>query len=173
MMESTYSVSSLEGLVSSKRRLHLPPNSCGESEIEVDGFRVADVQIAVRLGRKARMHAAAVLVGLQVVEDDLADEVGRGRSSARRSRAGSSDFSLLMLCHLAFHELHAARSTAMRLVDALESRSRGPALPAFQTAAERSCGRTRRREWAGTSGLALIFSSSAAARKRCVQARRG
>ena len=78
--------------MSSKRRLHLPPNSCGEAEIEVDGFGVADVQIAVRLRRKARMHAAAVFVGLQIVEDDLADEIG-WRRSGRLARL--SDSSLL------------------------------------------------------------------------------
>ena len=51
----------------------------GEAEIQVDRLGVADVQIAVRLRRKARVHAAAVFVGLQIVEDDLADEVGRRR----------------------------------------------------------------------------------------------
>ena len=48
----------------------------GQAEIQADGFGVADVQIAVRLGRKARVHAAAELAGLQVVEDDVANEIG-------------------------------------------------------------------------------------------------
>src|SRR5258707_249774 len=38
MMESTYSVSSLEGLVSSKRKLHLPPNSAASPK-----FRLMDL----------------------------------------------------------------------------------------------------------------------------------
>ena len=58
MMESTYSCSSFSGLVSSKRRLVLPPNSVGQAEVQADGLGVADVQIAVRLRRKARLHAA-------------------------------------------------------------------------------------------------------------------
>ena len=48
-----------------------------QAEIQADRLGVADVQIAVRLRRKARVHAAAELVGLQVVEDDVADEIGR------------------------------------------------------------------------------------------------
>ena len=62
----------------------------GESEIQVDGFGMADVQIAVRLRRKARVHAAAVFVGLQIVEDDVADEVGSDRlRRTQRSRVRS------------------------------------------------------------------------------------
>ena len=79
MIASTYSVSSFEGLVSSKRRLHLPPNSLRESEIQMDGFGVADVQISVGLGREARMHAAPVFIGLQVFTNDVTDEIGRSR----------------------------------------------------------------------------------------------
>ena len=41
-------------------------------------------------------------------------------------------------------------------LDAVQAGSRGRALPAFRTAAARSCGRRRRREWAGTSGRSLI-----------------
>src|SRR5437667_4124960 len=33
MIESTYSVSSLDGLVSSKRKLHLPPNSVANPKL--------------------------------------------------------------------------------------------------------------------------------------------
>jgi len=39
---------------------------------------MADVEIAVRLGRKARLHPAAVLACLQVILDDIADEVPAG-----------------------------------------------------------------------------------------------
>ena len=56
---STYSCSSLVGLVSSKRRWQRPPNSCGDAEVEADRLGVADVQVAVRLRREAR-HDLAV-----------------------------------------------------------------------------------------------------------------
>ncbi len=39
------------------------------------------MQIAVRLRRKARVYAAFVLIGGDVVADNLADEVGRTRWS--------------------------------------------------------------------------------------------
>ena len=48
--------------------------------------------------------------------------------------------------------------------------SRGPARPAFQTAAARLCVRRRPRGSAETSGRFLPFASAAAARKRRVQA---
>ena len=40
---------------------------------------MADVQIAVGLGWKARMHAPLVFAGLQVIEDDVANEIRRAR----------------------------------------------------------------------------------------------
>ena len=56
LIASMYSCSSLIGLVSSKRRWQRPPNSSRDAEIEADRLGVADVQVAVRLGRKARHH---------------------------------------------------------------------------------------------------------------------
>ena len=47
-----------------------------EAEIQADGLGVADMQVAVRLRRKARDEFAAVLVGGEVALDNLADEVG-------------------------------------------------------------------------------------------------
>src|SRR5206468_1055503 len=47
----------------------------GDSKVEADGLSVADVQIAVRLGGKTSDHSPAVLAGLQISFDDLADEV--------------------------------------------------------------------------------------------------
>src|ERR1019366_1113227 len=38
---------------------------------------MADVQVAVGLGRKAGVHASVVLAGLQVFDDDVADEISR------------------------------------------------------------------------------------------------
>ena len=49
-----------------------------QAEVEADGLGVADVQVAVRLRREARGHAAAVLAGGHVGFDDLPDEIGRG-----------------------------------------------------------------------------------------------
>ena len=46
----------------------------GDAEVEADGLGVADVQVAVRLGRKARDHLADATRG-QVLLDDLAEEV--------------------------------------------------------------------------------------------------
>ena len=74
-IESTYSTSSVAGFVSSKRRLHVPPKSRGDAEVQADRFGVADVQVAVRLGRKPRGDAAAVLAGGVVGGDDVADMI--------------------------------------------------------------------------------------------------
>ena len=74
---STYSCSSLAGLVSSKRRLHLPPNSCASAEVQADRLGVADVQVAVRLRREARVHPAAEAARAVVLVDDAADEIER------------------------------------------------------------------------------------------------
>ncbi len=53
----------------------------GQAEIEADGLGVADVQVAVGLGREAGVDAAAPFAGADVLVDDLADEIpGRGRS---------------------------------------------------------------------------------------------
>ncbi len=58
-MASMYSCSSLAGLVSSKRRWQRPPNSSRDAEIQADRLGVADMQIAVGLGRKAGDHRLA------------------------------------------------------------------------------------------------------------------
>ncbi len=67
----------------------MPPYSARDAEVQADRLGVADVQVAVRLGRKPRGDAAAVLAGRVVGVDDLADEVealgGPGR------RRGHSD----------------------------------------------------------------------------------
>jgi hypothetical protein len=54
-----------------------------ESEVQADRFRVAQMQIAVRLRRKARVYAALILAGLQIVDDDIADKVGRAAGRLR------------------------------------------------------------------------------------------
>src|SRR6266404_6047090 len=52
-----------------------------EAEVQADAFRVADVEVAVRLRREAR-HRARVLPGADVLGDDRANEV-RNRSRRR------------------------------------------------------------------------------------------
>ena len=52
----------------------------GEAEVEADRLRVPEMQVAVRLGRKARHHLL-VAAGAEVRLDDLADEVTRGRKT--------------------------------------------------------------------------------------------
>src|SRR5258708_18386684 len=55
----------------------------GNAEVEADGLGVADVQVAVGLGRKARDDLRVTLRG-DIRRDDVADEVTRGG----RGRAG-------------------------------------------------------------------------------------
>ena len=51
-----------------------PAELLGDAEVETDGLRVADVQIAVGLGRETRM-GPAVAAGCQIAGDDFTDEV--------------------------------------------------------------------------------------------------
>ena len=52
-------------------QIGVPQELIGEPEIQVDGLGVANVQVAVGLGRKARLYAAAKFVRLQVANDDV------------------------------------------------------------------------------------------------------
>ena len=61
----------------------------GDAEVEADRLGVADVEVAVGLGREAGQHPAAVLPGAEVVVDDVADEVasrGLGAGAGHDSR---------------------------------------------------------------------------------------
>ena len=62
----------------------------GEAEVQDDRLGVAVVQVAVGLGRKARDHAPAVLVGALVVGDDGAQEIRRRRGTLGRCRRGGT-----------------------------------------------------------------------------------
>ena len=55
----------------------------GDTEVQADGFDVADVRKAVRLGRKARRDRTAEPAGRHVFGNQLTDEVFPGRSSVR------------------------------------------------------------------------------------------
>ena len=47
----------------------------GQSEINADGFGVADMQIAVRLRRETGMHPPSILVGLQIFKNNVPEEI--------------------------------------------------------------------------------------------------
>src|ERR1041385_5644293 len=46
-----------------------------EPEVDADGFRVPDVEVAVRLGGESRLHLAAEAPGAGVLVDDFLNEV--------------------------------------------------------------------------------------------------
>ena len=45
------------------------------AKVQADRLRMTDVEIAVRFGRKARMHALGMLAALPVLVDDVVDEI--------------------------------------------------------------------------------------------------
>ena len=57
------------------RSIRMSAKFVGQAEVDADRFGMADVQIAVGLGRKARLHAAIVLIGLEILQNDIADKV--------------------------------------------------------------------------------------------------
>ena len=83
---SSNSTSSFSGLVSSKRRWQRAAVLGGEAEVQDDRLGVAVVQVAVRLGRKARDDAPAVFAGAIVLGDDGAQEIRRRRRPSPRGR---------------------------------------------------------------------------------------
>src|SRR5437764_19606 len=54
-----------------------PAELLRDAEVEADRFRVPDVQIAVRFGRKARHHTS-VPARREIVRHDVADEIAAG-----------------------------------------------------------------------------------------------
>ena len=60
-----------------------------QGEIEANGFGVPDMQIAVWLWRKPGVHATAMLPGLEVLVDHMANEVGWRCRRALVGRIGS------------------------------------------------------------------------------------
>ena len=65
----------------------VPAELLGDAEVEADRLGVADVQVAVRLGREAR-DDLGVATGGDVGGDDLADEVGQERGLSRLGLLG-------------------------------------------------------------------------------------
>ena len=58
--------------------MELAAEVLSDAEVQVDGFCVADMQVAVGFGRKAGDDSAVVLIGFKVFFDDVADEIGAG-----------------------------------------------------------------------------------------------
>jgi hypothetical protein len=83
MIESTYSCSSFRGIGVVEAQVALAAVAFREAEVQADRLRVSKVQVAVRLRRKARLHAAVVLAEGEIGVDLVVDEVvvglaGRG-----------------------------------------------------------------------------------------------
>ncbi len=74
-MDSTYSVSSFSGIGVVEAEIGLAFELVGQAEVQTDCLGVSNVQVAVRFRRKARLHLAGKLIGLQILADDVADEV--------------------------------------------------------------------------------------------------
>ncbi len=65
-----------------------PAEFGGKTEIQTDGFGVADVEVAVGLGRKAGLNdCVAVFFGVDVFGDDVAEEIGGAGFRGFRIRA--------------------------------------------------------------------------------------
>src|SRR5262245_8719258 len=58
-----------------KAQVALTPELARDAEVETDRLGVADVQVAIRLGRKARRHPSVPLVGANVLFNDLFNEI--------------------------------------------------------------------------------------------------
>ena len=63
MIESTYSDLFLARVGVVEAQVAQAAELLGDAEVQADRLGVADVQIAVRLGREAGVHAAVVLAG--------------------------------------------------------------------------------------------------------------
>ena len=67
----------LAGIGIIKAQITEPVELSGETEIETDGFRMTDMQIAVRLRRKPRVNPAAVLVLPNVLDNYISNKMRR------------------------------------------------------------------------------------------------
>jgi hypothetical protein len=50
----------------------------GKAKVEADAFGMADVQVAIRFGRKTGFHTSIPLARPVIFFDDITDEVGSG-----------------------------------------------------------------------------------------------
>ena len=81
--------SSFAGLVSSNRRWHGAAELPSEAEVDRDRLRVADVEVAVGLGRESRDDAPTPAAGARILLDGGPDEVGRRSWLGCRHGAGA------------------------------------------------------------------------------------
>ena len=58
-----------------------------DAEIQADALGMAEMQVAVRLRRKARLHDTGMLAAGLIGDDDLADEIGRGGRFSHADKA--------------------------------------------------------------------------------------
>ena len=143
----------------------------GETEIEADGLGVADVEIAVGLGWKARLHdGVADTSWCARLRRSVVQKIGRADWQAfvfgwLRMRIGFGHCLRFLTSRNA--QFNAEMRDWLRPVECAPGTRRGPARPWFQTAAARFCGRRRRPGWAGTSGRPLDPATPRPAQAPC------
>ena len=65
----------LRGIGIVETQVGMPAKLVRQPKIQADRLGMANVQIAVRLRRKARLHPPLKFIGLQIFQNDVADEV--------------------------------------------------------------------------------------------------
>src|SRR5208283_2082437 len=70
-----------------------------QTEVDADGFGVANVEISVGLRRKTRLHTPLVFVRLQVLENDVADKIRSPLGNLRDSWRSSGGHVAVWGCH--------------------------------------------------------------------------
>src|SRR5690606_25594364 len=152
----------------------------GDAEIQADRLRVADVQVAVRLGREARVHTAAVPSGGKGGGDDLADAVLRLRG--RRPRCRHGEPSMLSACTHGRTGAQGARTIGYHSGGAVaavrRSRHEPPRRRRAVRGRRRSVAQLTRRRWfgalaAGVAGAAAVGRPAALRAGRARQSTSG
>src|SRR4051794_3296030 len=70
-------------------QIGVTPEFIRQTKIKTDGFGVTDVQVAIWLGWKARLNPPLIFVGLQVANNDVADEIRGSGLWRNRTRVSS------------------------------------------------------------------------------------
>jgi len=65
----------LRGIRIVEAQVALSAELARQPEVDGDRLGMADMKIAVRLWRKAGVHASLIFVGLQIIEDDVPNEI--------------------------------------------------------------------------------------------------
>src|SRR5579863_8166406 len=146
MMESTYSVSSFEGLVSSNRRLHLPPNSAARPKLMWIDLAWPICRYPLGSGGNrmcTRPPHLLVFKSSRIISRMKWEGPAAAASDSVALMSGKSGFDVFMSL---------VRSSILESpCRSASSWYPGQEPPAFQIAAEHFCGRTQPHEWAGTS----------------------